>query len=164
MPRPRIQIKPTTLDIILELTSWAMLLGLWFITAINYTSLPEVIPIHFNFSGEADGHAGKPAYWMFPVITSGLFILLTLISRYPHTLNYPVKITEDNARKQYSITVRFIRIMRLVIVGIFLYAVVSIASIADAETAASPLMPVWIMLGLLTCTILIYTWLSYKNK
>ena len=164
MSHPRVQIKTTTLDIILEVSSWTLLLMLWFITAMNYFSLPEIIPIHFNFSGEADGHAGKLAYWMFPVITTGLFILLNLISRYPHALNYPVKITENNAVKQYGIATRFIRLMRLVIVGIFLYAVVSVASIANDETATSSLLPVWGMLALLICMILIYMRLSYINK
>ncbi len=164
MPRPRIQIKSTAIDIIIEAASWTLLLTLWFITAVNYPSLPEIIPIHFNFFGEADGHAVKLAYWMFPFITTGLFLLLTQISRYPHALNYPVKITEENAYKQYSMAKRFMRIMRLVIVGIFIYAVTSVASIAGGKAAVSSPLPVLIMLGVLVSMILIYTILSAKKK
>lgn len=164
MSRPVIQIKPTAFDIFLNTASWTMLLGLWFMTAFNYNSLPETIPIHFNFSGEADGYAGKLAYWMFPFITTGLFLLLTLISRYPHALNYPVKITEENAYQQYSMAKRFIGIMRLVIVGIFTYAVTSVASIAGGKAAVSSPLPVLIMLGILLSMILIYMVLSSKRK
>ncbi|MEG4037244.1 hypothetical protein QUA03_25885 [Microcoleus sp. S36b_A4] len=39
--------------------------------------------------------------WIMPVVAAIIFALLTAVSRYPHTFNYPVPITSENARRQY---------------------------------------------------------------
>ncbi|MDR0898369.1 MAG: DUF1648 domain-containing protein [Oscillospiraceae bacterium] len=40
------------------------------IAAIVYPTLPDTIPIHFNFSGEADGFGGRWNIFLLPMLTS----------------------------------------------------------------------------------------------
>ncbi|MEG4499166.1 DUF1648 domain-containing protein [Microcoleus sp. F10-C6] len=63
--------------------------------------LPDRIPIHFGLGGLPDAWADKVTIWMMPAVAAIIFAVLTAVSRYPHTFNYPVPITSENARRQY---------------------------------------------------------------
>ncbi|MEG4320294.1 MULTISPECIES: DUF1648 domain-containing protein [unclassified Microcoleus] len=63
--------------------------------------LPDRIPIHFGLGGQPDTWGDKVTIWMLPALAAIIFVVLTAVSRYPHTFNYPVRITQENARRQY---------------------------------------------------------------
>ena len=63
--------------------------------------LPDRIPIHFGDRGLADAWGDKVTIWIMPAVAAIIFAVLTAVSRYPHTFNYPVPITFENARRQY---------------------------------------------------------------
>ena len=63
--------------------------------------LPDRIPIHFDDRGLADAWGDKVTIWIMPAVAAIIFAVLTAVSRYPHTFNYPVPITSENARRQY---------------------------------------------------------------
>jgi uncharacterized membrane protein len=63
--------------------------------------LPDRIPIHFGYRGLADAWGDKVTIWLMPAVAAIIFAVLTAVSRYPHTFNYPVPITSENARRQY---------------------------------------------------------------
>ena len=63
--------------------------------------LPDRIPVHFGLEGLADAWGDKLTIWIVPAVAAIIFAVLTAVSRYPHTFNYPVPITSENARRQY---------------------------------------------------------------
>ena len=63
--------------------------------------LPDRIPIHFGDRGLADAWGDKVTIWIVPAVAAIIFAVLTAVSRYRHTFNYPVRITSENARRQY---------------------------------------------------------------
>ena len=63
--------------------------------------LPDRIPVHFGYRGLADAWGDKVTIWIVPAVAAIIFAVLTAVSRYPHTFNYPVPITSENARRQY---------------------------------------------------------------
>lgn len=67
----------------------------------RYPSLPEIVPVHFNFSGAADGFGPRSStLWLAGVMT-GLGALVAWLSTKPNVLNYPGEITEANAQRLY---------------------------------------------------------------
>ncbi|MFS8120038.1 MAG: DUF1648 domain-containing protein, partial [Microcoleus sp.] len=50
-----------------------------------------------------DAWGDKVTIWIMPAIAAIIFGILTAVSRYPHTLKYPVPITSENARRQYLV-------------------------------------------------------------
>jgi uncharacterized membrane protein len=44
-----------------------------FMTASNYSSLPDRIPTHFGFSPEPNGYGPKPMAWMLPLVQLAVF-------------------------------------------------------------------------------------------
>lgn len=117
--RPKLKIELNKKDEILEITGWICICTIWILTAVNYQNLPDIIPIHYNAVGKADGYGDKWMIFTLPLIATILFIGLSILNRYPHMFNYPVKITADNAMKQYGIATRMMRYLKLMIVLIF---------------------------------------------
>ncbi|MDA8686508.1 DUF1648 domain-containing protein [Robiginitalea sp.] len=117
--RPRIKLELRPSDKIIEGLGWISVFGIWILTLLNYFELPEIIPIHFNGRGEADGFGGKSNLLSLPIISTALFFGLTILNKKPHLFNYPSAITEENALQQYTNATRMLRALKLVIVVIF---------------------------------------------
>ena len=117
--RPKIKLELTTIDKIFEIFGWVSILAIWVLTITNYTNLPDIIPIHYNGSGQADGFGGKGNILTLPLVATVLFIGLTILNKFPQVFNYPTNITTDNALIQYISATRMIRYLKLIIVVIF---------------------------------------------
>jgi len=117
--RPKISIGFTIYDLIIEIAGFAALLALWIVLTVSYSGLPDVIPIHYNAAGQAVHFGGKSGILVLPVIATVVFAGMTILSRFPHVFNYPVRITEDNAFFQYSNMVKMLRCMKLAVVLLF---------------------------------------------
>ncbi len=117
--RPKLKLKLSTLDWAIELIGWLALVGMWAFVLINYNDLPETIPTHFNTSGEADDFGKKNTIITLPIVGTILFLAVTFINQFPHIFNYPTKITQENALKQYTNATRMMRFLKLVLVITF---------------------------------------------
>lgn len=117
--RPKIRLELSLVDKVIEIAGSVLLCATWGLVAVCYSGLPDIIPIHYNASGIADGFESKENLLILPVISSVLFIGMTVLNRFPHIFNYPVNITEDNALIHYLNMTRMLRILKLVIVLIF---------------------------------------------
>ncbi len=99
--RPVISLGLSPADLAVELAG-AIAIVLAVLPIVQFWSvLPDRIPIHFGLGGQPDALGDKIAIWMLPAVATIIFVVLTAVSRYPHTFNYPVRITEQNARRQY---------------------------------------------------------------
>lgn len=82
----------------------ASLLGIGALTCyvlVRYPSLPEIVPIHFNFGGEPDDFGSRTSLLWLAGIMSAIGVLLAWLSTTPDKLNYPAEITEANAQRVY---------------------------------------------------------------
>jgi len=123
--RPKIKIYLNQFDKVLEIGGIALLVIIWTLSAFNYFQSPDTVPIHFNSSGQPDGYGGKVTLLLLPIIPTVIYLGLTQLNKYPHIFNYMTKITEENAKRQYTIATRMIRILKVSIVLIFLIEVLS---------------------------------------
>lgn len=119
--RPRIKIKRTSFDWAIEFVAFVFLLILITLPLINLKNLPETIPGHFNATGQPDGYGSRSTLFLLPMIGIFLYLLMTILEAFPHIYNFPVEITDENAPVQYLIATRLIRILKTVILVLFLY-------------------------------------------
>ena len=85
--------------LILTIIGGLMLMGTTLFTIINWTQMPDQIPLHFDFSGNVTNYGGKAAIIPILAITWVIFVLMTVIVKFPKTCNIPVAITKENERK-----------------------------------------------------------------
>ena len=119
--RPVIEAKKNRFDQILEILGLVFLVLLIGIPAYYYSSLPEIVPSHFNASGEPDGYSGRWVVWLLPVIGIVIHFGLNKLSRMPHTYNYPMRLNQDNVQDAYLNGSRMMKSMVIIILGGFSY-------------------------------------------
>lgn len=141
-PRPRLTLRPHAIDRALEALAALLLVAFVVLVAADWRGLPERVPMHFGFSGEADAWGGRGLVLFLPLLTAAIYVALTLLARYPHVFNYPWPITERNAEEQYRLAVRLLRVVKGVIVLIFLAIYLSIRQTAAGAATG---MPPWLL-------------------
>ncbi|MFM1745501.1 MAG: hypothetical protein RLZZ630_1438 [Bacteroidota bacterium] len=117
----RAHVKPeiTRFDTVLEFAGWAVFILLWIFVGTNYSSLPDTVPTHFNAAIEPDGYGARSSILVLCSIGSLLFIGMSILNRYPDKFNYPVKITEENAVRQYGNLTRMVRWLKTLVLAEF---------------------------------------------
>jgi hypothetical protein len=122
-PPPVEEVPWAPLDWGLELVAGLTLLGVWTWLLLVYGQLPASLPSHYSALGQADAFDSKASLWLLMAIPTGLYVLLTWAARKPHTFNYPIEITPQNAAFQYANATRMIRYLKTVLVLAFGYIV-----------------------------------------
>jgi uncharacterized membrane protein len=164
VPRPRIKLKLSSHDRIIEFLGISFLIILIAIPLLCYNQLPEKLPTHFNAAGEPDGYGGKTSLFLLPATGFFMYILLTVLAAFPHIYNYPVSITPENAEVQYRLATRLMRILKTVI--LILFSFISWMSVRTATGNAAGLgkmfLPVFIILTF--GVVIIYLYQALNNK
>jgi len=106
-PAPVVCIHYSYSDVMAEVIALLALLSSYFILWFYWSSLPDSIPVHFNFTGEPDRIGSRSELLEFQFLIAGVYMLLTVVSRFPRWYRYPCKITVENAARQYSIARSF---------------------------------------------------------
>jgi uncharacterized membrane protein len=162
--RPVIKIKLTAPDWAVEFIGLTMLILLFVLPLFYLPQLPERIPIHFNAAGLPDGYGSRSSIWFLPATGVFMYILLTVVSAFPQIYNFPVKITEKNAQVQYRLATRFIRILKTLILILFLYLTYQTINSALSKTLGlgKSFLPVFLIITIFP--IIFYVVKALNNK
>ena len=132
--RPKLKLPLTATDKVLEVTSCLLLATLWGFAIYSYQNSPDIVPIHFNGSGDVDGYGDKASIFGIAGVCTVLFIYLTYLTTKPHLFNYPTEITPDNALKQYTYAARLLRAFKVAIPLIFICIEYSSFEVATGDS------------------------------
>jgi len=128
--RPVLKIKCSGCEIFLEGVSIIAVLVNLYVSIKYYPVLPSIIPTHFGFSGEINSFGSKNTLFFLPILVMSMYILLTVLSRFPHSYNYLCAITEKNAEVQYQNARELISCLKAEIAIIFTFIQLSTIAIA----------------------------------
>ena len=143
----------------LEVVSVAGVLLMAWITAAAFHGpggLPARIPVHFNALGQADGWGSRGSLLGLPIVAILLYILMTVVSRYPAVFNYPVRVTPQTRPRLQELALEMIAWLKAELVWLFVWIEhVTIELARRGEGSLSPFfMPV--VLAVVLGTILGY--------
>jgi uncharacterized membrane protein len=165
LDRPKIKLTLKPIDEWLESLAIMGCVWLWIYCIRSYFILPETIPTHFNLKGVADAYGSKANMFILPSIGTTIYLLITLLNRYPHIFNYMVKITADNAETQYRFATRMFRVVKLFVIvlfGIVCIMVTDATNDAGLSRWLGTFLP--IILALFTVNTLGFVYISTKTK
>jgi hypothetical protein len=100
------------------------LLGLGLNTAITVLALfgsehiPERVPIHFDATGHPDTWGSPAMILLLPAITIIVYLLLTVVTKYPGAFNYPVRVTVFNRQRLQNVAQDLIAWLKAEIVSL----------------------------------------------
>ena len=146
--RPKIKIELTSIDKLIEIKGWVLLLILWGLTIYSLINLPAIIPTHFSFNGQPDNFGSKSIVLLLPIVGTILFAGMTILNKYPHVFNYPKRITVENALFQYTIATKMLRYLKTALVLIFSLIVLFTYTTAIGKTNGLGLWFLPVVLGL----------------
>jgi uncharacterized membrane protein len=105
-------------DKIWEVISIVLLIINAMLIAFTLPSLPDTVPIHFNFAGKADGWGSKNVLWLIFVVVLPIYAMFTYLSFNPGF--YRSRMTERNIEEQYRITSKMARTVKAFILLAFI--------------------------------------------
>lgn len=88
----------------LSIVSILLFAGSIVFSLVIWKHLPDKVPVHYGFSGEVNRWGSKWELVILPLISIMLYIFMRGLGKYPHIHNYPIKITEENAKDAYRIS------------------------------------------------------------
>lgn len=124
-------MKKITINNILEVLCVVILLGVILFIVCFYNKIPTIIPIHYNLYNEVDGLGSKGNVWIIVGIEVVTYIGLSFLQRYPQKFNYPVRVTEFNKDRLFSLGKGIMLLMKLCIVLLYSYITLCMIGIMD---------------------------------
>ncbi len=117
--------------------------------------LPARIPTHFNAAGQADGWGSPAMLLVFPAIAVVIYLLMTLVSRFPAAFNFPVRVTPFNRQRLEDLALNMIAWLKVEIVVFFTWIEASaIQAARHPGHRLSPfLMPALLVTVFVTCSL-----------
>ena len=162
--RPVLRPEMTPVDWIMEGLALLGLLAFVGTMVYFFPGLPGRIPSHFDAAGYPDEWDGKSSLVGLAAIALFIYALLTFLNLIPHRFNFPVRITPQNALRQYTMAIRLVRYLKCIIVWMFFYIHWSILRVAlfSSSGIGEWFFPVIIVLFLLP--LIVYGVLALKKS
>jgi uncharacterized membrane protein len=144
---------------LLELVSLAALAVMLAVTILAFygpAPLPPRIPTHFNLAGHPDGWGSPHMLMALPLIAAAIYILMTLVARYPEAFNYPVRVTTQNRQRLQDLALGMIAWLKAEVVSFIAWVQVSAIRAArhPDQGFSAALMPM--LLVAVFATIIVY--------
>lgn len=112
------KIKLDTADKISEVVSVSVVLSSVCLVVYSLPKLPDIVPIHFNFSGEPDNYGSKYLLLLGPFIAFPIYALMTYISLHPEFYEYRMNMNKP-LEEQHKMTSKMTRSIKLVLMPMF---------------------------------------------
>ncbi|MFS0861857.1 DUF1648 domain-containing protein [Fredinandcohnia sp. 179-A 10B2 NHS] len=148
---------------ILDVLSFLLLLGMFLYVILIWGDLPDKVPAHFNGLGEPDRWGGKGTVLALPIVAAFLFKLLFIVKKFPQVFNYPVEITEENAKDMYQISRKMLSTLTFFLTFFFAIGVWETVQVAHGQAGLG----IWFLPGLLVSmfgTIGYYMYRMFKVR
>jgi uncharacterized membrane protein len=140
------------------------LLGAAYMLIRFWPDLPMVIPKHFDFSGQVDGWGERSSLYFLLGVNLFLYIMMTVTRLFPHTFNYPLAITADNAPRQYQLAIWYMALLKAQVVWLFVYLQWQTIQVALGNSTG---LGSWLVIAVLLAMLvpmLIYIVAARKNR
>jgi uncharacterized membrane protein len=106
----------------LEAISLAALAFIFWITwqaLYGAEQLPARIAVHFDMAGNPNGWDSPSSLPELPIVAVAIYLLMTLVARFPSAFKYPVEVTEENRPRLEALNLDLIAWMKMEMVCLF---------------------------------------------
>lgn len=162
--RPKINPPLTKTDIVLEALAGICLIYMIGELIVEYPTLDQQVPLHFNATGAADNWGNKLSLLSLSIINLVMYAGLTLLNKYPFIFNFPFAITVENASKQYGLAKSMIIQLKTGLVFIFGYIQHQMILLAQHDAGGLGIFFIAVVFLITFLPIILYFILSAKSK
>lgn len=106
---------------ILEIATLLSLIWCFYPLLHYNTLINTTIPIHYDINGEVNAWGSRSFLWFLPLLSLAMYIGISVLEKYYPKLNYPVKVTPENAVPLYRLTLSLLRHVKFFVILLFAY-------------------------------------------
>ena len=117
------KIKNSLADIIMEALGLVMLIGTPLYLVIRWPSIPDKLPMHYNFAGEIDRWGGKGEVLFLVVMVWILYLMISLVEHFPSVWNTGVQVTPENRMRVYRTLKYMVKTLKLAMTLVFTFLI-----------------------------------------
>jgi len=117
------KIKNSLADIIMEVLGLVMLIGTPLYLVIRWPSIPDKLPMHYNFAGEIDRWGGKGEILFLVVMVWILYLMISLVEHFPSVWNTGVQVTPENRMRVYRTLKYMVKTLKLAMTLVFTFLI-----------------------------------------
>lgn len=150
-------------EVMAEVLAFAITMGGLAYSLAAWSRLPARVPTHFDLGGRVDGYGSRDSFLFLPLISVGLWALLTVVARFPRLFNYPVRMTAAEVPGQFRLARWFLSWLKAVIALIFALTQFTIVQMAMRPEGGGRWMAALLMLvvaGEVGCLVLVGVYLG----
>lgn len=125
------KIKNNKIDMMMEIICLISLAGITLFLIINWASIPEKVPMHYDWAGNINRWGSKAELVILPIISWMLYLFITAMEQFPTMWNTGVTVTEENQERVYRTLKYMVKSLKLIMVLDF--TVLNICSITGRE-------------------------------
>jgi len=106
----------------LETVAVLLLLFMWAITGLAVLGpkpLTGRIATHFNANGQPDGWGVPAMIWLVPVVAILIYLLMSLVGRYPAAFHFPMRTTPVARRRLEGIALGMLSWLKAEVICLF---------------------------------------------
>lgn len=162
--QPVLVIARSPQESILDLVAIVGIVLSFAIVIYHWQTLPEKIPSHFDFAGNVNRYSSKNILWFFPLSSTFSFFLLKIVGRRPHTFNYPIAITTENAPVQYRLALAMMYWLRAEMIWLFTLIQWQIVIAATSPGYGFNPLVILLPMSIVLSTVGLYFWKSLQAR
>ena len=117
------KVKNSPADIIMEALGLVMLIGTPLYLVIRWPSIPNKLPMHYNFAGEIDRWGGKGEVLFLVVMVWILYLMISLVEHFPSVWNTGVQVTLENRMRVYRTLKYMVKTLKLAMTLVFTFLI-----------------------------------------
>jgi len=133
------KVKNSKYDITVNLVCIILLVGTMLYLGVNWNSISDKIPVHFNAIGVADRWGNKGELLVLQIISWIMYLGMTAIEHYPQIWNTGVIVTEENKERVYRILKNMLGTLKLTVVVVFMFLTINSALAQELPTWFLPI-------------------------
>ena len=86
-----------------------------------WRALPQQIPKHFGATGAVDSYGDRSTLLILPAATLLMYGLLTVVSFFPQSFNYPVEVNDENRDRLETLALTMMGWLKAELTWLFAY-------------------------------------------
>lgn len=144
--QPVLHVPKSNLARFLDIVTILIFLTAIIYLIIQFPSLPDQVPGHYDASGAVDRWGSKMEMLILPVVGISLWILMTIMEKYPHTFNY-INLRQDNVEVQYRNAKLMMNVLKnesVLLFSFLIYQGIRVAT-GEAEGLSNLFMPIFLV-------------------
>lgn len=155
MERIKLDLKVSRLGIFLNIAAVIAFIGALSFILINWSTLPESVPSHYNALGEADDWGSRGVIFVPLAIGVLIWVLFSILEKYPHLHNYP-EINEKNVTHMYKNSMLMLNVIKNELMIIFSFSAINDVFVSKGKGSLIGAWEMPIVLGLIFGTIFVF--------